>query len=95
MSLGDDQVFPCGCGFDDASFPHDCNAEIKKKHHLLGMSVDETLSLQTRTINKLFALVDTLQQRCHALEMQVRCLHLFENKNTHMKCIHCGQERGF
>ena len=24
MALGDDQVFPCGCGFDDVSSPHVC-----------------------------------------------------------------------
>lgn len=25
--LGDDEIVPCGCGFDDVSFPHDCKTQ--------------------------------------------------------------------
>lgn len=65
------------------------------QEHLLGMSVKETLMLLTRTTNELYSLVDLLQQRVLALELQVRCTHLFKNHETHLTCIHCDQERGF
>lgn len=36
MALGDDQVFPCGCGFDDISFPHDCFPEkVEKERYIM------------------------------------------------------------
>jgi hypothetical protein len=95
MSLGDDQVFPCACGFDDVSFPHKCDAEAKQKHYLLGMTVNETLALLTRTNNELYELLATLQHRILALEMQVRCTHMFKNYDSHSECIHCGQCKGF
>ena len=30
MAWGDDEVIACGCGFDDVSFPHDCNQKGNK-----------------------------------------------------------------
>jgi len=39
--LGDDQVVPCACGFDDVSFPHACKTLVITNkievqiHHIL------------------------------------------------------------
>ena len=63
--------------------------------YMLGSSVKEALSMVIRSHHELHDIVMTLQERVLALEMQVRCTHLFKTYTEYMECVHCTQRKGF
>lgn len=68
-----DEVIPCGCGFDDVSFPHDCVPRKKKEdeEYLLGVSYKEAIDMINRNLNATYSLIQGLQERVLELEKEV------------------------
>lgn len=65
------------------------------EEYLPGTTVKEALSMIIRLHNELHDIVMILQNRVLALEIQVRCTHLFTSLDTHMECLYCKQQKGF
>lgn len=62
------------------------------EEYLSGTTIRDALSMIIRLHNELHDIVMILQNRVLALELQVRCTHLFKKfDDDEVKCIYCDQ----